>query len=53
MILISLIQELCLKKENSKAGCTLTFGGQGKKNFKNIFFKLKTHENLYLVQNFW
>ena len=28
MFLSSLIEELCTKEENNKAGCTLTFGGQ-------------------------
>ena len=28
MFLSSLIEELCTKEENKKAGCTLTFGGQ-------------------------
>ena len=28
MFLNSLIEELCTKEENKKAGCTLTFGGQ-------------------------
>ena len=28
MFLSSLIEELCSKEENNKAGCTLTFGGQ-------------------------
>ena len=28
MFLRSLIEELCTKEENNKAGCTLTFGGQ-------------------------
>ena len=28
MFLNSLIEELCTKEENNKAGCTLTFGGQ-------------------------
>ena len=28
MFLSLLIEELCTKEENNKAGCTLTFGGQ-------------------------
>ena len=28
MFLRSLIEELCIKEENNKAGCTLTFGGR-------------------------
>ena len=28
MFLSSLIEELCTKEENNKAGCTVTFGGQ-------------------------
>ena len=28
MFLSSLIEELCRKEENNKAGCTLTVGGQ-------------------------
>ena len=28
MFLSSLVEELCSKEENNKAGCTLTFGGQ-------------------------
>ena len=28
MLLSSLIEELCTKEENNKAGCTLIFGGQ-------------------------
>ena len=28
MFLTSLIEEFCTKKENNKASCTLTFGGQ-------------------------
>ena len=28
MVLSSLIEELCIKKENNKAGSALTFGGQ-------------------------
>ena len=32
MFLSSLIEELCTKEENNKAGCTLTFGGQCREN---------------------
>ena len=34
MFLSSLIEEFCTKKENNKAGCTLTFGGQCIKNIQ-------------------
>ena len=36
MFLSSLIEELCAKEENNKAGCNLTFGGQCMINLKII-----------------
>ena len=43
MFLSLLIEELCTKKENNKADCTLTFGGQcikkkQKQKKKTIYF---------------
>ena len=38
MFLSSLIEELCTKEENNKAGCTFTFGGQCKIILNRFFF---------------
>ena len=44
MFITSLIEELCTKEENNKAGCTLTFGGQ----FIFILVKIISTKNIPL-----
>ena len=37
MFLSSLIEKLCTKEENNKAGCTFNFQPQNEKIFCNVF----------------
>ena len=46
MFLSSLIEELCTKEENNKAGCTLTFARQ------HILFSVKKRKQDFVYSNF-
>ena len=45
MFLSSLIEELCTKEENNKAGCALTFGGQCILYVSKLIYSMKYVQN--------